>query len=136
MVYRLSRFSDPSTGKPSFDGIVAFGVTSDKQLPGISYFNISSVPTATLSLSWQTAAAAWRANQTGPGKPVTADSISVAMCSPTYSIEPWIIDLVNGSTRLVQLQSQRVGNLDITQLNIAIQDSFNRLTFSSPLSVT
>lgn len=136
MVYRLSRYSNPSTGKPSFDGVVAFGVTSGKQSPDISYFNLSSVPTAALSPSWQAAAAAWKANQTGPAKPVTADTISVAMCSPKYSIESWIIDLVNGSTRLVQPQLQRVGNLDTTQLNIAIQDSFIRLTFSSPLSVT
>ena len=133
MVYRLIGYTDPSTGTPSFDGTIGFIVTSGTPPPRNGYFNLSSVPTSTLSVSWQKTIAAWRANQTLETTPV--EYISVAVCSPKYSIEPWLVDLVNGSTKLVQLQSERVGNLDPTQLNIAIQDSFSRLTFSPPLYV-
>jgi hypothetical protein len=59
--------------------------------------------------------------------------LSVAVCSPEYFIEPWVVDLVNGSTTLVELQSKSVGNLDPTQLNIAIQDCFHQLPFAPPI---
>lgn len=91
------------------------------------------MPTYTPSASWQAAAAAWRANQTELFGPV--ESISVAVCSPKYSLQPWVVDLVNGSTTLVELQSQIVGNIDPTQLNIAIQDCFNRITAAPPFSL-
>ena len=45
------------------------------------------------------------------------DAISAVVCTPEYSIQPWIVDLVNGSTKPLQLQAQRVRNLDITQPN-------------------
>jgi hypothetical protein len=38
--------------------------------------------------------------------------------------------------KLVELQAQRVGNLDTTQLNIAIQDCFNQLPSAPPLSLS
>jgi hypothetical protein len=55
--------------------------------------------------------------------------------SPKYSLQPWILDLVYGSTTPVELQSQNVRNIDPTQLNIAIQDCFNRLPTALPISV-
>jgi hypothetical protein len=112
---------------------VAFVVTSGKPSLGSGYFNLSSVPTSTPSANWQAVAAAWRTNQTTPFEPV--ESMSVAVCSPKYFVEPWIIDLVNGSTKLVEMQSQSVGNLDITQLNIAIQDCFKQLPSAPPISL-
>jgi hypothetical protein len=105
----------------------------DPLLPGSGYFNLSSVPTYTPSASWQAAAAAWRANQTELFKLV--ESISVAVCSPKYTLQPWIVDLVNGSTTPVELQWQNVRNIDPTQLNIAIQDCFNRLPTALPISI-
>lgn len=126
-------YTDPLTGKPSFDGNVAFIVTSGTPLPNYSTFNLSAIPTSTPSPAWQAVAAAWRANQVGSFQPV--ESISAAVCSPKYSIEPWIVDFVNGSMKLVQLQSKSVGNLDPTQLKIAIQDCLGGLTLSPPISV-
>ena len=126
----LIGYTNPSTGEPSFDGNVVFIVTS-AQLPGYGYFNLSSVPTSTPSSSWQKAAAAWWANHTiSPPPPV--DSISAVVCSSDYSIEPWTVDLVNNSIKLVERQSQPVGNLNRTQLNIAIQDCFTQLPFAFP----
>lgn len=125
-------YTDPSSGNPSFDGNVAFVVTSSQPLPGFGYFDLSSVPTSAPSPSWQAAATAWWANQSLPSQPVEA--ISAAVCSPNYLIEPWVVDLVNGSTTLIQRQSQRVGNLDLTQLNISIQDCFKELPFTAPIS--
>jgi hypothetical protein len=55
------------------------------------------------------------------------EAISAAVCAPKYFIEPWIVNLVNSSIKLVELQSKSVGNLDLTQLNITIQDCYNRL---------
>ena len=130
----LIGYTDPSTGKPSFDGNVAFIVTSAQPLvPGYGYFNLSSVPTSTPSSSWQKATAAWWANQTA-SPPPPVDAISAVVCSSNYSIEPWIVDLVNSSTTLVERQSQLVGNLDPTQLNIAIQDCFTDLPYAVPMN--
>src|SRR6202042_3880907 len=42
--------------------------------------------------------------------------------------------LVNSSTTLVERQSQLVGNLDPTQLNIAIQDCFTDLPYAVPMN--
>jgi hypothetical protein len=129
----IAGYTNPSTGKPSFDGSVAYVVTNSKPLLQNNYFDLSSVPTSTPSASWQAVAAAWRSNQTDHFEPV--DSISAVVCSPKYSIEPWIVDLVNGSMKLVQLQPHRVGNLDPTQLNIAIQDSLYWLPLALPRSL-
>ena len=134
MIYPLSGYTNPLTGQPSFQSNVAFAVAGGPPLPGSGYFDLASVPTYTPSASWRAAATAWRANQTGLPGPV--ESISVAVCSPKYSLQPWVLDLVNGSTMLVELQSQIVGNIDPTQLNIAIQDCFNRMTVAPPISVT
>ena len=133
-VYPMMGYTDPATGKPSFEGNAAFVVTSGKPSAGSGYFNLSSIPTSTLSASWQAVSASWRANQTTPFEPV--ESMSVAVCSPKYFIEPWMVDLVNGSMTLVELQSRGIGNLDITQLNIAIQDCFKQLPSAPPISLT
>src|ERR1700733_10327580 len=81
-VYPLMGYTDPTTGKPSFEGNAAFVVTSGKPSLGSGYFNLSSVPTSTPSANWQAVAAAWRTNQTIPFEPV--ESMSVAVCSPKY----------------------------------------------------
>jgi hypothetical protein len=129
----LVRYTNPSTRKPSFDGNVAVIVTSGALQPGDGYFNLSSVLTSTPSLSWQNASRLWRANQTVTVNPV--ETISAAVCSPKYTIESWTVDLINGSMTLIERQLQRVGNLDPTQLNITIQDSFVQLSATPPLSV-
>ena len=129
----MIEYRDPSTGRPSFEGDVAFVVTSGTPFPGTGYFDLSSVPTYNLSASWKSAAAAFKANQTLTVMPV--NSISVAVCSQKYHIEPWIVELINGTTTLVELQSQALGNLDPTQLQIAITDCFNHLPDALPLDV-
>ena len=108
-------------------------MTSGTPFPGTGYFDLSSVPTYNLSASWKSAAAAFKANQTLTVMPV--NSISVAVCSQKYHIEPWIVELINGTTTLVELQSQALGNLDPTQLQIAITDCFNHLPDALPLDV-
>jgi len=55
------------------------------------------------------------------------------LCSPGYSLEPWIVELVSGTVSLVEKQSKAVGNLDPTQLQIAIQDCFNMLVTTPPV---
>jgi hypothetical protein len=132
-VYPLIEYTDPSTGKPSFDGYTTFVVTSGAPLTGSGYVNLSSVPTYNLSASWRAAIAAFTANQTLTFMPV--DFISVAVCSPKYHIEAWTVDLINGTTNLGKRQSGTVGNLDPTQLQIAIQDCFNHLPPALPLDV-
>jgi hypothetical protein len=129
--YPMIGYTDPATGKPSFGGNVAFVVTATK--PNYFKFDLSSVPTSTPSAGWRAASAAFRSNLTTSSEPV--ESISVAVCIPKYSIEPWIVELVNGSTTLVQQQSHGIGNLDTTQLNIAIQDCFYRLHMTPPIAV-
>lgn len=105
-------------------------VTSGKPgRPGRGSFNLSSVPTSSLSAKWKAVVAAWDVNVIT--EPV--DAISVAVCSPRYFIEPWIIDFVNGSMVPVQRLSQIVGNLDPRQLNISIQDCFNFLPQAPPI---
>lgn len=106
---------------------MAFLVTSGEAPAGYGYFNLSSIPTSIPSASWQAASSAFWANRTVQSHPVEA--ISVAVCAQKYVTEPWIVDLINGSIKLVELQSQSVGNLDPTQLNIAIQDCFFGLPF-------
>jgi hypothetical protein len=92
---------------PSFDGNVAFIVTSGTPLPGYGYFNLSSVPASTLSPSWQNESRAWWTNQTISASLI--ESISAVVCSPKYIIEPWTVDLVDSSMTLVERQLQSVG---------------------------
>ena len=127
----MSDYTNASTREPSFSGHVAFVVTSGIPPPGYGYLNLSTVPTYTLSAAWKAAAAAYRANQTGLFEP--PDSLSVMLCSPKYSLEPWAVELVNGTVNLVELQSQTVGNLDPLQLQIAAQDCFNFLPKAPPI---
>ena len=130
-IHYLGQYTNASTGEPSFAGYAAFSVSSGTPLPQYGFLNLSTVPTYTLSAAWKAAASAYRANNTGVFEP--PDSLSVVLCSPKYSLEPWIVELVNGVITLVKQQSQAVGNLDPTQLQIAIQDCFNTLSVAPPI---
>jgi hypothetical protein len=132
-VYPLIKYTDPSTGEPSFEGNIAFVVTSSPPPPGNGYFDLSSIPTSVPSASWQALASTWWANQTTFPEPVEA--ISVAVCSRNYSIEPWVVDLIDGSAILSKQLSLPVENIDPTQLNIAIQDCFYQLPDAHPISI-
>jgi hypothetical protein len=132
-VYPLIEYTDPSTGEPSFEGNVAFVVTSGPPPPGNGYFDLSSIPTSVPSASWQALASAWWTTQTTSPEPVEA--ISVAVCSPNYSIEPWVVELIDGSAILWEQSSHPVGNLDPRQLNITIQDCFYQLPDAHPISI-
>jgi hypothetical protein len=133
-VYLLTEYTDPSTGQPSFYGNVAFVITSSGPSSEQSYFNLSSVPTSAVSASWKRATAAWLESYYPQYSITPVESMSVAVCSPNYVIEPWIIEFVNGSVTLIQRQSQGIGNLDPRQLNISIQDCFNLLPQNPPYS--
>jgi hypothetical protein len=132
-VYPLIKYTDPSTGEPSFEGNVAFVVTSSPPQPRNGYFDLSSIPTSVPSASWQALASAWWANQTTLPEPV--EDISVAVCYRNYSIQPWVVDLIDGSAILSKQQSLPVENIDPTQLNIAIQDCFYQLPDAHPISI-
>jgi hypothetical protein len=125
----LREYTNPSTGQPAFDGNVAFVATSGKPSPGSGYVDLSPVPTSSPSAKWQAATAALRENVTV----APVESMSMAVCTPKFAIESWMVDYVNGSMDLVERQPQSVGNLDPRQLNISIQDCFNLFPEAAPL---
>ncbi|KAF7982507.1 hypothetical protein HWV62_28106 [Athelia sp. TMB] len=133
-VYPLQSFVNTSTGAPSFDGYLAFVVSSGtpppSQLPAL--LNLSAVPAYTPSPAWQAASAAWRKNLTFAYAPATA--LSVALCTPQFTIESWEIDLANGTVQSYTPQKTRLGNLDKTQVGLAITDAFNTLASTPPFS--
>lgn len=128
----MTEYTHPSSSQPSFDGNVAFVMTSGSPFPGQGYINLSSVPTSGLSANWQKASAAWLNSYFSESPFTPVESMSVVVCSPKYAIEPWIVEFINGSVTLVQRQSRSVGNLDPRQLNISIQDCFGLLPRNPP----
>ncbi|KAF7965516.1 hypothetical protein HWV62_43088, partial [Athelia sp. TMB] len=131
-IYFLNQYRNASSGQPSFDGHVAFIISSGTPLPMYGFLNISSVPSYTLSPAWVAAAAEYKAaNPTGVFNP--PQSLSAVVCTPYYTLEPWSVEIVNGTATLLKKGKTAVGNLDPTQLQIAVQDAFNMMAASPPV---
>lgn len=133
-VYPLQSFTDSVSGQPSFAGYLAFVASSGASPPGQlpAYLNLSEVPNYTPSPAWEAVSSAWRGNLSFAYTPVTA--ISVAICTPNYTMEAWEIDLANGTLQGIERQRSLVRNLDPTQVQIAITDAFNNLASTPPFN--
>lgn len=130
-MYILNDHRNATTNQPLFSGNLVFIVSSGTPAPDYGYLNLSTIPTYALSPAWTAVAAAYRANYTGVFTP--PQYLSAVVCTPNITIDPWVIEMAGSTVKLLERHSQRIGNLDPVQLQLAIQDSFGMLPEGAPI---
>ncbi|KZP14517.1 hypothetical protein FIBSPDRAFT_105279 [Athelia psychrophila] len=131
-IYIINDNRNATTNQPSFAGDLVFVVSSGTPVtPEYGFLNLSTIPTYALSPAWTAVAAAYRANYTGMFSP--PQYLSAAVCTSNFTIESWTVEMMGGSVKLLEKHPQIIGNLDVIQLQLAIQDSFGMLAGSAPI---
>ncbi|KAH8930696.1 hypothetical protein BT69DRAFT_1345134 [Atractiella rhizophila] len=118
---------------PSFDGVIMVAVQTaplNAIFAETSWFNFSSVPQFSIPPSWRTYQEEWLLMGNGP----IAKETSILLCLPQFSVQSYsvAVDSAQVGGQLENPLPYRVGNIDETQLKIALSDSLHELARTAP----
>ncbi|KAH8914506.1 hypothetical protein BT69DRAFT_1290090, partial [Atractiella rhizophila] len=118
---------------PSFDGVIMVAVQTaplNAIFAETSWFNFSSVPQLSIPPSWRTYQEEWLLMGNGP----IAKEVSILFCLPQFSVQSYsvAVDSAQVGGQLENPLPYRVGNIDETQLKIALSDSLHELARTAP----
>ncbi|KAH8918261.1 hypothetical protein BT69DRAFT_591141 [Atractiella rhizophila] len=116
---------------PSFDGAIMLAFQTalwyDRSIDGV-VFNMSSVPQTAIPSSWRPYQEEWAALQTN----IPTD-VSVVFCLPRFSIQSYVVAVSSAPLwKTDEPMPRRKGNIDETQLKIAMSDSLRQYAESMP----